>query len=129
MAPATDAATLISENHCEEVVPDDLYVTVLDARVQYTNDLYVQIELEPWALTSGVVHKTKFACFNETFLVRDSRHRYAVINLMDKDTLSRDDTLGQCAVDLRHVGAVPKTCYLPMAGVSSQTTPRPNHPR
>ena len=63
----------------------------------------------------GSCRKAKNAAFNETFLIHDSQHRYVVFNLMDKDSLSADDVLGQCAVDLKLIGAVPKTCYLPMA--------------
>lgn len=53
--------------------------------------------------------------YNETFCVRDSAHRYAVVNLFDRDELTKDDCIGRCAVDLSLIGAVPKTCYVPVA--------------
>ena len=106
---------VIRENVRPDVEPSDLYITVIESRTEFSNDLYVQIELEPWDVRTGVVNKSTTAVFNETFLVHGSQHRYAVINLMDRDTLSSDDVLGQCAVDLGLIGRVPKTCYLPMA--------------
>jgi hypothetical protein len=38
----------ISENVCDEITPHDLYISVIDSRVMFCNDMYVQIELEPW---------------------------------------------------------------------------------